>query len=363
MEQQVEEIEQEPKPKKLRRQFSSLYVSFELAGKAVELLKMLCAEVLKEFCDELPFEVYMDKLVIRTMDVARYKMIDFVLPKYMFEEWLVTGDKEQMAELPVRFTVPLDEVKYAIEDAGKDAKVRFNIQLVFATTKPIREREVRKPSACPKCMKPTNWNHLELSKRNKKVYKRGKGYRENYKCECGKRFKLSVYTKKERITETTICNDRSRFLIIVKEKTADNYTIQPIEIADEEIPMPKISFDVTVKVLARDFRKKMEKLEKRTTHVELASNSEKLLLNGEGDLTKVSMNIDRGSDILLDMDCYKEQKACYNLRHLLTLLPKKLIDVISLEYSTDMPLRVTWQTNLNDSTLRFYLAPRVDVDF
>ncbi len=362
---EVVEIAEKPKRKRLRRYYSTLHVSFELGYKAVEVFKMLFKEVLKEFCDEVPFEIHMDKLVIRSMDVSRVKMANLVFPKQIFEEWIVTSKGEEV-NLPIRFQVPLEDVKYAIEDVGKDAKVRFDINVAFVTTKPFIDVEVRNPPSCPKCGRSTTWNQLkaDANKRGRKPYKRGNGYRENYKCQCGKRFKLSVYTKKERTTETAVDEQKSTFIITVKEKTTDTYSIKPIEFLDGADPLPKLSPDARFKLNAKEFRKKIEKLNKNKDidHVTLVGSCDKLVLQAAGDLTGVTVEMDKYSDILIDAEAKSgEHTLKLSLGQLMCVLPKKLADLVTIEYSTDMPLRTQWFMNL-ESTVEFFLAPRIDTD-
>jgi len=357
------EIKEKPKPKP-RRYYSSMRACFELGSKAVEVFKMLFKDVLGEFCHEVPFSIEMDKLVIRTMDPSRLKMANLVFPKNVFEEWRVTGKE---TELPVRIQVPLKDVAYAIEDSGKDAKVRFEINVTFVTTKPLIDWEYRNPPRCPKCDQPTTSNQLVLEKRARKEYKRGKGYRESYKCSCGKRFKLSVSTRKKRIIETEVDDKKSEFIVTVKEKTDDTFNIKPIEHIGDMEPLPKVSLDGRFKLMAKEFRKKLDKLQKKKDidHVLLAGSNERLVLHGlpEYETTEVTMAIEKLSEILLDTEVRRgEKKAKFSLAEMMCVVPKTLVDVMVLDYGTDLPMRTLWHTDLNDSTLEFFLAPRIDVD-
>jgi len=356
----VQKMNEKGKEKRHRRRYSSLNVSFELEYPLTAYFKELVELIENAFSDDLPLEIHADKLVIKGMDDSRVKMFNLVFPKHIFEEWLVSNGKERMAELPLRITVPIKEVKYAIEDAGKDAKIRFDINVMLTSTVETREVEVRNPEKCPKCGRYTNYNRLPPDKRHTKKYKNGRGMRESYKCECGWRGKVSIRKVKRKVHLTEVDTAKTTFEITVKEKTIDKFKVKYVEINEEETPLPKLLFDAKFKVMAKEFHGKIKKLLKHHyDSVQFLASDEKLTLTAIGDVTNVKTEITRQSDIIIDADCpSSEVKSRFTLYHLISLIPKRLVDVITLEYSTDMPLRITWFLP-KIVTAEFYLAPLI----
>jgi predicted RNA-binding Zn-ribbon protein involved in translation (DUF1610 family) len=356
---QIVEVEKkEEQPKKPRKILTAMNASFEIANGTVSIFKELFKTVKEAISDEIPFEIHQDKLVLRKMDASRIMMCDFVLNKEIFEEWHVwNGTKYKPAELPIRIVVPLGEVIYAIEDAGKDARVKFEVTTIFSAVKrPIRVK-VYKPAKCPKCGLATTNNQLPRDKRGKKG--------NRYKCQCGWRGKVRVWERTEKVTETEMLEE-SKIIITVSERTKDKFTVKIFEQSSEDIPLPIIDFDGKFKLVAKDFKGKLEKAAKKTDHIKIVGSEKELALLGDSDYVGIDMRMNKGSDILLVAEAYGEQKAVYPLKELINIMPKptkpSVAEIVGIEYTTDRPMRVTWFTNLGTSTITFYLAPRIETE-
>ncbi|RLI68791.1 MAG: hypothetical protein DRP02_11885 [Candidatus Gerdarchaeota archaeon] len=323
------------------------FATFEMAGYTLDLFKELI-RVLAEFGDDIVFTIKSDELEIRMLDSSRVMASDIVFPKYVFEEWL------SEVKSPIRISVPLDDIRYAIEDAGKEAKVKFDVDLTLKTKKEECKTVRREPDKCPKCGEPTTWNRLPAEKRKLKVYKRH--IRFWYKCSCGWRGRI----KQRDVKEIHYTNEvvESKFKIIVREKTTDEYHIEYVTASPEEVPVPKIRFYAKYKLLAKEFLAKLKKLSKKANIVKFSGNNEKLTLQTVTDTGSVKVGIVKGVDMLLDSEVVGEQVASFSLDNLITLLPRKSADVVILEYTEEMPLRIIWQPMV-EATVSFYLAPIV----
>jgi len=350
----------EVKPRKTKR---AVYVAFELAYDRTGILRELLKVLDDAFTDEIPLQIHEDGLAIRVMDASRVQMANYFISKTAFEEWLVSNHtRYNMAALPVSVTVPLKEVLYAIEEAGKDTRVRFEIRAVYSTVGINRVVKVRKPERCPNCGKETLYNKLPTEKRKTKTTKRSET--ESYKCACKWRGKVRTLLKKVQVYESAIEDKESQFIIIVKEKTVETWNVKLLEQpTEEQVPLPIVRFNARYKLVAPEFRGKIERLKKRMDAVRLVGSEEVLTVKGASDYIAGDIQIKKGSDILLDAECRGEEKATYSIANLLALLPKKTVaEVMALEFSTDMPARITAYANLGDSTIEYYIAPRIEVD-
>jgi len=348
----AEPKKKEHKPRKTKR---SLYCCFELAYENIAVFRDLLTTISEGFTDEIPLQIQENALAIRVMDPSRVKLANYLFTKDMFEEWQVRqqNHKYPMPQLPVTVIVPVKEVLYAIEKAGKDARVRFEIGVVFSTIGVKTTVAVQKPLFCPKCGLATTNNQLPNNKRGKKG--------NLYKCPCGWRGKVRTWTKKVKTHETSVETDESTFLIMVKEKTEESWKINFLEDEYEEPPMPILRPEAQFKVTTCDFRAKVERLGKRMDTITFVGKPDRLILHGASDVLSGDIELKKSSDIVLELRCDVEQKATYPTNHLLSVLPKKTVaEVINLEYSKDMPIKITALTTLGDSTIEYFIAPRIE---
>jgi len=336
---------------------------FVLADGSVPIFRELLKTLKDAIADEIPLTIYEDQLEIRAMDASRVKMAHFVLPKQIFEEWHVTNKTQYKSQqLPVSITVPLDNMIYAIEESGKDAKATFEVTAIFeAMSRPVK-RTVTKPDLCPKCGYSIYNNRLPPEKRKVKVTKRGKT--ERYKCaNCGWRGKVRTWTRMERETEIEYSRD-SELTIGVVERTKDKYDLKLLEPAEQEdLPIPKLSYKGRFKVVAKEFKAKLERLRKKADSVKLVGSEEGIALQGTADLIDAETKIGKGSDILLVAESPEPQTARFSLDQLISIVPKNTVaQIAGLEYSTNMPMRVTWFTSFGEATIEFYIAPRIECE-
>jgi len=348
----AEPIKKEPKPRKTKR---SLYCCFELAYGNIGVFRELLTIISEGFTDDLPLHIFEDGIGVRVMDPSRISMANYVIRKSTFEEWQVRQQNHDypMPQLPVTVMVPVKEVLYAIEKAGKDARVRFEIGVVFSTIAVKTVATMRKPEKCPNCGAPTTDNQLPSHKRGKKG--------NLYKCICGWRGKVRTWQKKVKTYETSVEQDESMFFIMVKEKTEESWKIDFLEENYEEPPLPILHPEAHFKVAACEFRAQIERLKKRMDTAVFVGKPDKLIVHGASDVISGNIELKKGSDIVLDLRCNAEQKAKYAIDHLLSVLPKKTVaEVINLEYSKDIPIKITALTTLGDSTIEYFIAPRIE---
>lgn len=222
--------EQKPKEHKPRKVYSGIAVRFVLANGRINIFRELMNIANDSFNDdELPLSIDMEGLSTKIMDPSRVRMLDYFIHKSAFEEWWVHSlGKYPMVQPPTTVVLPIGEILYTIEKAGKDARAEYELQLVFATVAKRIQIEQRKPQNCPKCGKPTTRNLLPEGKRGKK--------KNRYKCECGWRGKVRVWMKKTRIHETTIEKELSKLTVTVQERDTEHWEIKPLEETVEDLP-------------------------------------------------------------------------------------------------------------------------------
>lgn len=303
----TEQVEKERRHYTRRQGFK---INIELASDRIKTLRKVLKVLDSEFgCDELPIQIGIEELIIRFMDQSRVKLVNFVISKVEFEAWVFPSTKAKTAKFPVTVTVRMDDLLYAIGDVGKDAKVCFKIDAVWATVVKTRTE--------------------------------------------GK--------KQVKYKDTTL--EKGDLHVTVRGATVETYDLELLDCEAEETPMPKVSHHAKFKLMAQEFRAKIERLQKKAEHCKIIATPKRLIIKGLGDTVKATIPFEKYGEILLDIECkhLHEETVTLSIEQLLAILPpKKVADLIILELTTDMPVKTKWLTNFRESTLEFYLAPRIE---
>jgi len=156
-----------------------------------------------------------------------------------------------------------------------------------------------------------------------------------------------------------------RLLLAIKihGKYERAFTLPILEPAEEEIPEPKITFDTTVRMTAQGFNNAVQDAQLVSDHIKIVTTPEMMWLQAAGDQSEADIKFTKGiAEDLLDISANKEAKAVFSLSYL-TEMAKKLVDVadvVTLEYASDMPLKIQAQ-NIKGS-MTFFQAPRIEVE-
>lgn len=134
-----------------------------------------------------------------------------------------------------------------------------------------------------------------------------------------------------------------------------------LEVSTAEPVLPKVSFNARFKLLAKEIHEDLKELnEKHCDNVIIQTFDRDLTMIGMRDGPPFT-NTYRLSDgtILLNSEVIAESKASYSALWLPNLIRPELCDVVGLEFSTDMPIRISHQSR---AIFIYYLAPRLEVE-
>lgn len=133
--------------------------------------------------------------------------------------------------------------------------------------------------------------------------------------------------------------------------------------APEVIPRPKIQFNALFKVASKEWQDDIAEMTKASDHVEIHVTQEGVKVKALGDYVKAENNYQKGSDILLDIQTKEDACAKFSLSYLakdFDFFEPNLCDIVTIEMTTDMPIRATLHTKFGD--LQHYLAPRIETE-
>jgi len=175
--------------------------------------------------------------------------------------------------------------------------------------------------------------------------------------------KLLKRAGKEEVVELSLDEKTQRLQIKVTGKYTRNFTMPTLEASEEEVPTPKISFNVMVKATTEGLGQAIEDAQLVSDHVKIEADTEKIVFNAAGDLMGATISIQKGSDTLLDLEAKEPSKATFSLSYLSEIIKaaSATSDIATLEFSTDMPIKLDFQQT-KEGKLTFYLAPRIETE-
>jgi proliferating cell nuclear antigen len=140
------------------------------------------------------------------------------------------------------------------------------------------------------------------------------------------------------------------------------FQIHLIESTYGATPLPKISFNSKIIMTEQTFEKMLSDISVVSDHIMIETSGEELVFSGKSDSGSGSATLTRGNQDLLELKVKEESKAIYSIDYLLniTRAAGKSSDVLTFEYSSKMPLRLTFNLGEKGGKIQFYLAPRIE---
>ena len=151
--------------------------------------------------------------------------------------------------------------------------------------------------------------------------------------------------------------------IVVTGKYKRSFTMSTLEAVEEEVPTPKIDFNVKAKTTTQGLSQAIDDAQLVSDHVRIEADSDKLLFIASGDLMGAKITLQKGSETLLDLETKEASKATFSLSYLSEIIKaaSATSEIATLEFSTDMPIRIDFQ-QAKQGKLIFFLAPRIETD-
>jgi len=175
--------------------------------------------------------------------------------------------------------------------------------------------------------------------------------------------KLLKRAGKDETLELSLDEKTGKLQVMISGKYTRNFTMPTLEASEEEVPTPKITFNVRLKATTEGLSQAIEDAQLVSDHVRIEADPEKVIFNASGDLMGAIITLQKGSDALLELDAKEPQKATFSLSYLTEIIKaaSATSDIATLEFSTDMPIRLDFQ-QVKEGKLTFYLAPRIETE-
>jgi len=175
--------------------------------------------------------------------------------------------------------------------------------------------------------------------------------------------KLLRRTGKDESVELFLDEKTGRLKIAIRGKYSRTFNMPTLEAMEEEVPTPKVSFNIKAKTTTEGLREAIEDASLVSDHVRVEADKEKIVMNATGDIMGATIEFKKGSDVLLDMETKETSKATFSLSYLSEIVKAAVAtsEITTLEFSTDMPIKLDFQQE-KEGKLTFYLAPRIEVE-
>jgi len=175
--------------------------------------------------------------------------------------------------------------------------------------------------------------------------------------------KLLKRSGKDETLELALDDKTGKLQVRIAGKYARNFTMPTLEASEEEVPTPKITFNVKIKATTDGLSQAIEDAQLVSDHVKIEADPEKVVFNASGDLMGATITLQKGSDALLELDVKEPQKATFSLSYLTEIIKaaSQTSDIATLEFSSDMPIKLDFQQP-KEGKLTFYLAPRIETE-
>jgi len=175
--------------------------------------------------------------------------------------------------------------------------------------------------------------------------------------------KLLKRAGKDEAVELSLDEKTGRLQVKITGKYSRDFTMPTLEASEEEVPTPKITFNVKAKTTTQGLSQAIEDAQLVSDHVRIEADAEKLVLNASGDLMGATITLQKGNDALLDLEAKENSKATFSLSYLSEIIKaaSATSDIATLEFSTDMPVRIDFQ-QAKEGKLTFFLAPRIETE-
>jgi len=175
--------------------------------------------------------------------------------------------------------------------------------------------------------------------------------------------KLLRRTSKDESVELALDEKTGRLNVGIKGKYDRTFNMPTLEATEEEVPTPKVTFNVRAKATTEGLNEAIQDVQLVSDHVRIEMDNEKMIMRATGDLMGATVELKKGSDALLDLEAKEPSKATFSLSYLSEIIKTATAtsDVATLEFSTDMPIRIDFQQP-KEGKLTFYLAPRIEVE-
>jgi proliferating cell nuclear antigen len=151
--------------------------------------------------------------------------------------------------------------------------------------------------------------------------------------------------------------------MVIKGRWKTTFTLPTLDPGDEEVPTPKIAFNTRIKMISSSFKDIIDQIQTVSDNVRFETTQEKFTAEAVTELSGAKIELEKGSDVLLELQVKEPCKATFNLNYLseISKAGATAAELVTLEFSSNMPVKLEYEMP-KQGKLLYYLAPRIEAE-
>jgi len=163
-------------------------------------------------------------------------------------------------------------------------------------------------------------------------------------------------TKKDKLT---MYDEQGKLVILFENSAKRKFSMPILNLTEEELPnIDALTFKAKAELASEGFRKILDDAKQIADEIEISTDGNKIRFYAIGELSSLDIEIERGQDILFDLQVEENSRARYPIDYLVAMSKvAKVADTVIIQWATDYPIKLTFKET-DRMILDFVVAPR-----
>ena len=174
---------------------------------------------------------------------------------------------------------------------------------------------------------------------------------------------LKQILRRAKLNDTlTLEMDENKLKVQLRGTSIRTFSLPIIELEEKEQKIPSLNFPVSITTTAEILNDAIEDADIVAESVSFIAEQDKLMVQGEGDLSKAHIEIKAGEETKIASEKEDKVKAKYSIEYLKKMISgSKIANNVTIKFDKDYPLKLEFK-EVDRVLLNFILAPRVEND-
>lgn len=152
----------------------------------------------------------------------------------------------------------------------------------------------------------------------------------------------------------------ARFSLRFTGKYVRTFSTSTLDLTGEEIPSLKVTFNAKARLTTRCLAQTVEDAATVSDNIKFEAAPEKLTMGAQGDLGTFSVDLDKASEALLDLQVKEPSKAAFSLNFLSQIVKAAApsSETVTVEFSTNIPIKLSFE--IPQGRLEYVIAPYIE---
>jgi len=162
---------------------------------------------------------------------------------------------------------------------------------------------------------------------------------------------IEISAKEDEVLNLVISNGYKR-----------HYKLTLLESSAAPTPLPKLNFNVKMVMPEKTLERVLSDVSVVSDHATIEALSNSVVFQGKSDMGTALATLEKGNEDLIELEVKEENKATYSINYLTNMVKAigSASEVVTIEYSTKMPVRLEFKIGSGEGRIHFYLAPRIE---